>query len=117
MQILLDIQIAENGSVHSDHHLASESQGEASDLPGGGLTQVAYAMLVEALRRELRTEILLDLSHNAGLLGRFREDPEKAVKELTGVSLEYLGDMAAKLLPELAREALNGMCKLQDPSE
>ena len=96
------------GRVWSYHDFQTPGDAEAAlTLPHGGTQQVAYALLVEAYRRECFVTALAEMSHNPTFLDDYRKGtPEQrealesristAAREVMRRTLEKMGTGAPR---------------------
>ena len=76
--ILVSVCQDNDGGVFSIHKLASDADEEVCNtLPSRGLEQIAFGLLVEAIRREAFLEILLKQSDDDSLFKRYSEGLDK----------------------------------------
>lgn len=98
------------GGVWSEHRLGAEDVELAQTLSGGGARQIAHALLIESVRREVFAEVLIELSKQDGYLERYQSGEAQKRQEiervLANAGLAYLVEMLPKLLPGVAREVL-----------
>jgi hypothetical protein len=101
------------GCVWSIHRFASpEDEAKARAWAGGGVRQIAHALLTEAVRREVFTCALVEMTRDPDFLAKFLADPknqEAVEKRLGEGAVEVLRSTAARLAPGVARETLNMM--------
>lgn len=104
VRLVMEIVRLDNGQVFS--RMTPASDGDNNLLlqwPGHGLEQVGFATLVEAVRREARTSVLVRLSN----------DPEFRGSVFSGHGIEFADDLASvvetvisKNLARLSRDAV-----------
>lgn len=104
----------DNGWVFSVHDAASEEDSQIiSGLPNHGVEQIAYALLTEALRRELYVEVLLALTQDRELVSQWTtgDPPRKQEIEhmLTNACVSIITKTMGKMVPDLAKEVLTMM--------
>ena len=97
--------------VGSSHDFASEEDRRvAMSWPSGGLEQVAFALLSEAVRREALLDVLLLLSEDPGyrerLVGMGAEDREREVVRLECLVREQITTIAKIVTKGAVSEAL-----------
>ena len=86
-----------NGGVASTHDFATPQDAEvASNLDSGGARQIAYALLVEALLREVFCDVLLKLQDDPDFLKKYREANE-ADRTITK---DVLGEQARQIMQQ-----------------
>ena len=110
----LAVQVCEDehGRVWSQHRFETEEDEEiACTLSGGGARQVAHALLLEALRREVWCDILVELTKDGdGYVERYvqgDEDERREIEqELAGAAAKVVAGLFPKLLPGVAREMM-----------
>lgn len=97
--------------VWSGHHFSSpEAEEAALALPQGGVKQIAFGLLVEALRRELFVEILVALSQNGDYIAKW-SSAEAATqrnieREIGATAQQVMSRTIEKMAPDCAREVL-----------
>ena len=65
------------GCVWSLHKFATpDDEEKARGWAGGGIRQIAHALLTEALRRETFVCALVEMSRNPDFLAKFLDDPQ-----------------------------------------
>ena len=80
LQLVLNICQDEFGNVWSDHTYASSNdEALAASLKQGGAPEIAHALMVEALRREVFLLALVKMSQDSDFLQRWKdaEDEER----------------------------------------
>lgn len=97
--------------VWSGHYFSSPTAEEAAlTLPQGGVKQIAFGLLVEALRRELFVDVLVALSQNSGYVAEWSSAEEATQrnieKELGAAALQVMSRTIEKMAPNCAREVL-----------
>lgn len=96
------------GRIHSNHTLRGESdQAIAMSWPGGGQEQIAFALLVEAIRREAIVEVLLCMSQDPQFIPRMSEGLEDLTREMTGKLKAQLAHTLEHLSEDVIRDALH----------
>lgn len=100
------------GRVYSGHDFQSPKDAAAAlALPQAGVKQVAYGLLVEAVRRELFVEILIALSTSNGYLegwaGATEETRRQIERDLGATASLVMSRVIEKMAPECAREVLS----------
>lgn len=110
VSLILDVVQDPSGRVFSAHRLESPQDHETIlQWSGGGLEQVAYALLVEAARREAVLGLLLMLSKEPQLLTALQASPERhqAVVETMAQALRSQFDKTLTRIAEsVSKEAL-----------
>lgn len=76
-EILVHVCQDREGAVFTQHSLSDEDAQLASELKSGGEEQIAFALLFEAVRREVYLEILVAESSGESLLEQYRQASEK----------------------------------------
>lgn len=107
----LTVEVCEDkdGRVWSQQAFqTAEDEEVACTLSGGGTRQVAHALLLEALRREVFVDILVELSKGEGYIERYikatDEDRNEIERELAEATTKIMTGMLPKMLPSVARE-------------
>jgi hypothetical protein len=100
----------DKGAVWSEHRLGQDDAVLSQTLQGGGARQIAHALLVEAIRREVFVDVLVELSKKNGYLERYQAADEAGKRgierDLSNAGLAVLVGVLPKLLPGTAREVL-----------
>lgn len=109
----LEVRIVEDalGWVFSEHVCASpEDEKVVSEMRGHGLKQVAYALMTEALRREVYLCLLVEMSKHEDMLRWYAEGDEtyqaKFRERLAGAALATIMGLVQKMLPDISREVI-----------
>jgi hypothetical protein len=98
----------QTGAVMSSHYLASKThEEEVLRWPSGGMEQIGFALLVEAVRREAMLDVILCLSREQGLLQRYQGDPQSVVQEIKPGMIEALHNLIDRLAEGALKEALD----------
>lgn len=96
----------EHGRVHSNRRLRGESdQQVALSWPSGGMEQVAFALLVEAMRQEALLQILIKESQEPGFIARLTASKAEVDAEVA-LLRKALENQMATLVPRLAESAV-----------
>lgn len=104
LQLTVNICQDEFGNVWSDHDFATPADQEiAAGLPQGGVLQVAHALLTEAVRREVFTSALVQMSQDPTYFA-LRLAPDGDSRRLLTIDLEkavlhVLTTTMSKMLP------------------
>lgn len=102
VQVCLDKQ----GRLWSVSEFQSdEDERLAATLPNAGLPQVAHALLTSALRREVYTEVFVQLSKDKDFLAVYvqaDEEGKRAVEELLGNTSH---DVMSKTIRKMGRDS------------
>lgn len=101
----------EHGRVISAHDLQSdEGRGIVAGWPSGGMEQVAFALLVEAVKREAVLDVLLRASHDPSFLGRWKsagsEEREPLLQEMVKALRVGMAGTVARVAETAVRGAL-----------
>jgi hypothetical protein len=105
----LTVNVCEDtqGRVWSDHEFTSDYDAStAATTRNQGVEQIAHALMMEALRREVFVEVLMALSHNPNLL---QEWDEGDVQRFVRMTTEVVTQKLPKALPGLVRGVLDMM--------
>lgn len=109
----LEVKIVEDtlGWVFSEHQfLSGKDEAVAGSMRNGGLKQIAYALMTEALRREAYLCLLVEMSKHPDMLKWYEEGGEDYRKQfvtgLANAALVNIMGMAQKMLPDIAREVV-----------
>jgi hypothetical protein len=117
-QLIVEVLEDAEGGVWSQHRMDPESAALSATLSGGGARQIAHALLIEAVRREVFAEVLVELSKRDGYLERYQNGDARKRQEieraLANAGLAYLVEMLPKLLPGVARDVLTMVAQQQD---
>ena len=94
----------------------------ACTLPSGGARQIAQALLLEALRREVFVDILVELSKGEGYITKYIEASDEERQEIeqavAGAAAKVVAGLLPKMLPAVAREMLEMVAaQSADPAE
>jgi hypothetical protein len=112
-QITVTVCEDDLGQVWSEHSFASDVDAQAcASTKGGGVEQVAHALLTEGLRREVFVDALLTLSKSPYVLHRWKTDPgarEQIVARLQSQVTEVLHKKLPLALPGLIAGVLEMM--------
>ena len=117
--LVLEVHVCqdETGRVWSSNSFqGSEDEQTALKMPQGGTEQVAYALLTEALRREVFVDALVHLSRDPQFLVHYvagdpetREEMEehltRAAREVMFTTMEKMGTAPAKEVLDLMLQA------------
>lgn len=111
LHVRVDIHQGKNGEVWSSHDYASpEDASMALQWPSGGHRQVAHGLLLEAVRREAFTTLLIRMSTDPEMLPNFLmsspEEREKFVAELSRQVTEILSRNCARMVVPSVQEVL-----------
>ena len=111
LHVRVDIHQGKNGEVWSSHDYASpEDASMALQWPGGGHRQIAQGLLLEAVRREAFTTLLVRMSADPEMLPNFLrsslEEQEKFVADLSHQVTEILSRNCARMVVSSTQEAL-----------
>jgi hypothetical protein len=108
--LVVDICTDSSGRVYSTHRLQTPLDHEvAMKMPGGGQEQVAFALAVEAARREAILGLLLLLSQDPHLLERLKASVDQQQDVLGKISKglrEQFANTVARIADDVAKEAL-----------
>lgn len=100
----------DEGAVWSEHRMKAEDMQLSQTLSGGGARQIAHALLVEAVRREVFADVLVELSKGEDYLERYvgATEAEKRGLErsLANAGLAVLVELLPRMLPVAARDVL-----------
>ena len=98
------------GHVHSIHRVGSDGVDLVSSWPTGGLEQVAFALLAEAVRREAILDMIIKATHDPEFLSGYKSATPEAQKViLNDLSTALRGTMAqtiSRISEAALREAL-----------
>ena len=99
----------ETGRVSSEHRLKDESAHEiVAAWPSGGLEQVAFAILAEAVRREALLDVILHMSHHQAEWAKASESEREAItNRLTQAVKESMNGTIGRLAGSATRAALD----------
>jgi len=110
---VLEVRVHQDtdGRIWSVHQFKSATEEQKPrHWPGGGVRQLAYAFLTEALRREAFASIMVEMSKDNGFLKNFKEaDAEKKTMMVAKLSLSsqaVLSNSSLKMGDGVAREIL-----------
>ncbi len=109
----VNVQVCEDadGTVWSLHQVDPEDEPVAKSMDSGGNRQVAHALLVEALRREVFVEVLIEMSSDKDWLSRYqtvsKTDQDGMTKNLSNSALAVMVGVIPKLLPGVVQEVLD----------
>jgi len=114
--IVLEVRVCEDptGRVWSEHNFQSaEDETLCGQMAGGGVRQVAHALLTEALRRETFVSVLAKLSADptflAAYAGEGREKQQEIERQVGDAVREVLWLTSGKMGADTAREVLSMM--------
>lgn len=108
--LVVEVHVARDalGQVYSNHTLQDQTDHvTAMSWPGGGQEQIAFAMLVEAVRREAIVEMLLCMSQDPQFTQKVSEGLDEVVREMTAKLKAQLTHALDNLGEDAVREALS----------
>jgi len=105
--------------VYTYHDFQSpEDERIARSLSSAGEEQAAYALILNALRRECFVEALLQLQQEPGFLDRYRQAEQVERRDLevevASKTVTMLSRVLRKMAPEVAREIMTMIDGMQD---
>ena len=111
--VVLEVRFCENptGRVWSEHSFqTAEDETLSREMRGGGVRQVAHALLTEALRRETFVSALAKMSADPGFLSTYATADDEKQRELEqqlgGEVREVIWRTLGKMGSDAAREVL-----------
>jgi hypothetical protein len=113
VNLTISIRQDKDGGIQSRHDFQARQDIEtALAWPNCGVQQIAFALLIEALKQELFVDVLVKQTRE-DLLGAWQTGSEDAKLALEGqlceVALGVMAKTGAKLAPELAKGILAAM--------
>jgi len=107
--VAVDVCQDQRKRVWSDQRFpTAEDAAAAQTLDGDAIQQIAYALLTEALRRELYLDAMVELSNNPDFITAWvNADPQGKTKlehELANAGLTVMFQGLGKMAPSVARE-------------
>lgn len=105
--------------VYSYHDFQSlEDEKTARGLFSAGEEQTAYALILNALRRECFVEALIQLQQDPGFLERYKQadldEKRDQEMEIASKTITMLSRILRKMAPEVAREIMTMLAGMQD---
>lgn len=96
-----------HGRVYTEHHLQDAGDHEiVMRWPSGGLEQVAFALLAEAVRREAVLDLALQISQEPTFLDRWAAATEDERAESVGRMTDALRATVQQTVARVARAAI-----------
>lgn len=114
--IVVEVCQSEEGHVFSTHKmLTKEDEKTCASFPSGGVEQIAFGLLMEAVRREAYIAALIRLTNNPLFLKEFSQstNEEKAAlalklsKETTDILHKNIGTMVLPSVQEIMEMLTN----------
>jgi hypothetical protein len=116
--LTVDVCEDEFGRVWSGHSFESDTDEEtALQLKNGGAPQVAYALLTEAMRREVFVLMLMRMSQDPEFLQQWRDADEEVKRgleaELGFAARQVMTDTLSKMVAGVGREILTMLSEIE----
>ena len=105
--VVLEVRVCLDAAGHlwSAHNYQQvEDEARANSWAGGGVRQISFALLTEALRREVYACALIELTKNPEYLKKFQAADEKTKEELSLA----LGEGAVQVLTNTSKRMAQG---------
>jgi len=108
----IEVLLAEDnsGTVWSEHRMTDEDASLSQTLSGGGARQIAHALTIEDVRREMFVDVLVQMSKGEGFLEWYLEATEEQKREIersmSNASLAVFVTLLPQILPGIAREVM-----------
>lgn len=102
ISLLLEIELQEDGSLHSSHTVRSEDIPVLRTWPSGGLVHLSHSLFIEAMRRESYTMAISILSTGVLPQDLTAEDIERRARV-------HLIELINRYSKDFARDALESI--------
>lgn len=108
VNLLVRLCCDEFGRVWSWHDVNPTDVEKLKQWPSGGVKQIAYGLLLEAVRRETFASALVLMSSDESFLQKYQtiDDKNETVKQLTDAVMDVLTRNIQPLLVPAAKEIL-----------
>ena len=109
-EVCVSVSQCKDGALYTTHAVSEESGELARTLPSNGEEQIAFALLREALRREVFLGLLITQTKDAAFLQKYREGSEDFRKEveveLVKRAYEQMLRTVVHQAPDIVKEVL-----------
>ena len=101
----VDVEIVQtnDGHVFSNHRASGDLDGQTiSTFPNGGIEQIAFGLLMEAVRRETFIVTLINLTQNEDYIKQYRDSDLEGKITIEVALAEKLKELLSKNIAQMA---------------